>query len=42
MIKEKARQSIRKEILKLIETSMLFEGLEIQKLKRKITLAIRW
>ena len=36
MIKEKARQSIRKEILKLIETSKLFEGLEIQKLKGKL------
>ena len=36
MIKEKARQSIRKEILKLIETSKLFEDLEIQKLKGKL------
>ena len=36
LIKEKARQSIRKEILKLIETSKLFEGLEIQKLKGKL------
>ena len=36
LIKEQARQSIRKEILKLIETSKLFEGLEIQKLKGKL------